>query len=196
MSILVKTYSLPSQRTLEIAQGDLTQEKVDAIVNAANERLMHGGGIAAAISRAGGPRIDQESSEWIKKHGLVSHAEPAYTTGGELPARFVIHAVGPIWGCGDEDRKLVDAIQGSLRCAARLNFQTIAFPAISTGIFGFPKDRAARLFFQAIPDYFEKTPTASLQWVKVVLWDQASVDIFLAAADSAFQSQQSRNNKT
>jgi O-acetyl-ADP-ribose deacetylase len=188
MSILQKTYGLPAERRIELAQGDLTQEPVDAIVNAANAHLAHGGGIAAAISRAGGPVIDQESREWIRTHGPVSHAEPAYTKAGNLPARFVIHAVGPVWGDGDEDRKLKAAIQGSLRQASALGLQTIAFPAISTGIFRFPKDCAARLFFQAIPAYFEEAPTSSLQTIKIVLWDQNDVEIFLKAADLAFHS--------
>ena len=86
---------------LQIVQGDITVEEVDAIVNAANEQLAHGGGVAWAISKKGGPKIQEESDAWIRKHGPVSHAHPAWTSGGHLPAKYVIHAVGPVWGDGD-----------------------------------------------------------------------------------------------
>jgi O-acetyl-ADP-ribose deacetylase (regulator of RNase III) len=176
------THLLSPTRRLEIAQGDLTQEPVDAIVNAANRHLDHGGGVAGAIVRAGGRSIQDESDAWVREHGPVSHAEPAYTGAGSLPARYVIHAVGPVWGEGDEDRKLAEAVTGSLRRADELNLRSIAFPAISTGIFGFPKDRAARIFFQAVPAYFTENPTSGLELVRLVLWDGDSVGVFLAAA--------------
>ncbi|RPJ52035.1 MAG: macro domain-containing protein, partial [Chloroflexi bacterium] len=98
MSSIHKTYALSPTTRLEIAQGNLTQELVDAIVNAANKHLAHGGGVAAAIAEAGGPSIQQESEAWVRKHGPVTNAEPAYTHAGKLPARYVIHAVGPVWG--------------------------------------------------------------------------------------------------
>lgn len=174
-----KILPLPGARQLQIAQGDLTVEVVDAIVNAANHHLKHGGGIAAAISRAGGAVIQQESDNWIRQYGPVTNAQPAYTSAGKLQTTYVIHAVGPIWGEGDEDRKLSEAISGSLRCASRLSLRSIAFPAISTGIFGFPKDRAARIFYQTIPEFFFSEPESSLQLVKIVLWSQDDLDIFL-----------------
>lgn len=179
MSTLKASYALSPTTRLEIAQGDLTQERVDAIVNAANERLSHGGGVALAIARAGGPVIRQESEAWYRQHGPVSHSEPAYTHGGNLPARYVIHAVGPVWGSGDEERKLAEAITGSLRCADTLELHSIAFPAISTGIFGFPKDRAARVTFAALKDYLNATPSSGLTLVRLVLWDDQTLAIFL-----------------
>ena len=188
MSVIHQSFTLAAGRRLDICQGDLTQEPVDAIVNAANERLMHGGGIAAAIARAGGPVLEQESRAWIHAHGPVTHEEPAYTRAGKMPARYVIHAVGPRMGEGDEDRKLSAAVRGSLRCADQLALASIAFPAISTGIFGFPRERAARLFFEAIPDYFEETPASGLQVVRIVLWDTDTLKIFLQAGEKAFHS--------
>lgn len=169
---------LPTGQALQIARGDITLEEVDAIVNAANERLAHGGGVAWAIVRRGGEMIQDESDAWIRKHGLVSHPRPAWTSGGRLPARFVIHAVGPVWGEGDEDKKLSDAVTGSLRVADELKCASIAFPAISTGIFGFPKERAAKIIFMAIEDYFA-TNASALKLVKLVLLDDATVEAFL-----------------
>ncbi len=112
------------------------------------------------------------------QHGPVSHSHPAWTSGGLLPAKYVIHAVGPVWGDGDEDNKLESAITGSLRVADELKCSSIALPAISTGIFGFPKDRAAGIIFSAIENFFERN-SSSLNVVKIVLFDQATIDVFL-----------------
>lgn len=179
MNKTLQTYIFPSGQTLEIVQGDITQEQVDAIVNAANEQLMHGGGVAAIISRRGGHIVDEQSRAWVKQHGPVPHDWPAYTSGGNLPARYIIHAVGPVWGSGDEDSKLYAAIHGSLQRADELNLTSIAFPAISTGIFGFPKDRAAGIIFSAIEKYFLENSLSGLKTVKLVLYDQPTVDVFL-----------------
>ena len=176
-TILVEKKLLTGQ-ILQIAKGDITTDEVDAIVNAANEHLQHGGGVAWAISKKGGPAIQKESDAWIRQHGPVSHARPAWTSGGLLPAKYVIHAVGPVWGDGDEDRKLSEAVTGSLRLADELKCASIALPAISTGIFGFPKDRAANIIFSSIEKYFEST-TSNLKVVKLTLFDQATVDVFL-----------------
>ena len=164
-------------QTLQIVQGDITTEEVDAIVNAANEHLQHGGGVAWAIVRRGGDVIQKESDKWIKQHGLVSHTHPAWTSGGALPAKYIIHAVGPVWGDGDEDKKLADAITGSLRVADELKCSSIAMPAISTGIFGFPKDRAAGIIFKTIEEYFSKNKSG-LKIVRITLFDQATIDVF------------------
>lgn len=169
---------LPTGQMIQIVQGDITTENVDAIVNAANEQLQHGGGVAWAISKKGGAAIQKESDDWIRQHGPVSHSHPAWTSGGLLPARFVIHAVGPVWGDGDEDNKLESAVTGSLRVADELNCSSIGMPAISTGIFGFPKDRAAGIIFSAIEKYFE-SHSSNLKVVKLVLFDQSTVDVFV-----------------
>ncbi|NOH00642.1 MAG: macro domain-containing protein [Chloroflexi bacterium] len=164
---------------MQIVQGDITTEEVDAIVNAANERLAHGGGVAWAISKKGGAAIQQESDDWVRKHGPVSHAHPAWTSGGLLPAKYVIHAVGPVWGDGDEDKKLSDAVTGSLHVAEELKCETLSMPAISTGIFGFPKDRAAGVIFKAVAAYFDKNANSGVKQVRIVLFDKATIDEFL-----------------
>jgi len=178
MNTILAERKLSSSQTLQIVQGDITSEAVDAIVNAANEYLQHGGGIAWAISKRGGPAIQKESDVWIRQHGPVSHSHPAWTSGGLLPAKYVIHAVGPVWGDGDEDKKLAEAVEGSLRVADELKCSLIALPAISTGIFGFPKDRAAGIIFSAIEKYFEVNPSI-LKVIKLTLFDQATVDVFI-----------------
>jgi O-acetyl-ADP-ribose deacetylase (regulator of RNase III) len=172
-------HTLTTGRTIQIVQGDITIEEVDAIVNAANEHLQHGGGVAWAVSKRGGPTIQKESDEWIRQHGLVPHSHPAWTSGGRLPAKYVIHAVGPVWGDGDEDNKLESAVTGSLRLADELKCSSIALPAISTGIFGFPKDRAAEIIFSAIENYFADNSSSGLEIVKLVLFDQSTVNAFI-----------------
>ena len=177
-SILVQRV-LPTGQTLQIVQGDITTEEVDAIVNAANEHLAHGGGVAWAISKRGGDAIQRESDEWIRKHGPVSHSHPAWTSGGRLPAKYIIHAVGPVWGDGDEEEKLESAVYGSLRVADELACSSIALPAISTGIFGFPKDIAAGVIFEAITEYFESNSNSSIRNIRILLFDDATVKVFL-----------------
>jgi len=179
MSTRLKNTPFPSGQTFTLAQGDLTQEKVDAIVNAANERLLHGGGIAALIVNRGGKIIQSESNTWVRENGLVSHEAPAYTSAGDLPCRYLIHAVGPVWGSGDEDNKLAAAITGSLQRAEELELVSIAFPAISTGIFGFPKERAAQVIYRAVHEYFQDHPESGVEDVRMVVYDQATTDIFV-----------------
>ena len=179
MNTVLMERVLQTGQTIQIVQGDITIENVDAMVNAANEHLQHGGGVAWAISKKGGPSIQKESDEWIRQHGPVPHARPAWTSGGLLPAKYVIHAVGPVWGDGDEEAKLADAMTGSLRVADELKLSSIALPAISTGIFGFPKDRAARIISSSIEKYFVENASSTVKTVKLVLFDQPSVDVFI-----------------
>ncbi|CAG0954350.1 O-acetyl-ADP-ribose deacetylase [Anaerolineales bacterium] len=179
MNTILKERILPTGQSLQIVQGDITTDAVDAIVNAANEHLQHGGGVAWAIVRHGGDVIQKESDQWIRQHGTVSHANPAWTSGGSLPAKYVIHAVGPVWGDGDEDKKLADAVAGSLCVADELNCESISMPAISTGIFGFPKERAAGIIFSTIEKYFASTLPQTLKTVRIVLFDDATIQPFL-----------------
>lgn len=183
MNVVLVERLLATSQTLQIVQGDITTDDVDAIVNAANENLQHGGGVAWAILRRGGDVIQTESDKWIKVHGPVSHARPAWTSGGALPAKYVIHAVGPVWGDGDEDNKLSAAVAGSLRTADELNCTSISMPAISTGIFGFPKERAAGVIFSSIEKYFSSSTSSSLKTVRIVLFDDATVQSFLKIWD-------------
>jgi O-acetyl-ADP-ribose deacetylase (regulator of RNase III) len=179
-TILARTQLTPhTELLLEVA--DLTQLKVDVIVNAANSSLQHGGGIAALIEKKGGPIITQESDAWVSKHGLVSHTHPALTNAGNLHCKKVIHAVGPIWGNGNEDQKLADAITGSLTLADQHHFNTIAFPAISTGIFGFPKQRGGEVIFRAIQTYVLAHPHTSLQTIHQTVYDTPTQTAFQQA---------------
>jgi O-acetyl-ADP-ribose deacetylase (regulator of RNase III) len=179
MNALLAKHVFPTGQNIQMIQGDITIEDVDAIVNAANEFLQHGGGVARTISKKGGAAIQEESNAWVLQHGRVSHANPAWTSGGLLPAKYVIHAVGPVWGDGDEDNKLKAAVTGSLRVADELQCSSIALPAISTGIYGFPKDQAAGIIFSAVEDYFADNSSSGLKTVKLVLYDQPTVDVFL-----------------
>jgi O-acetyl-ADP-ribose deacetylase (regulator of RNase III) len=181
--------TLPAGAVLEIALGDITDEPVDAIVNAANAYLQHGGGVAGAISRRGGAQIQAESNAWVRAHGKVTHALPAYTGAGKLPCRYVIHAVGPVWGEGQEEDKLAQAVSGSLELAQRLELSSIALPAISTGIFGFPVQDASRVILQTIVDFFTNRPESRLRLVRLVLFDQKTRQVFLDAWQSLSQYQ-------
>lgn len=178
MNTILHEFSLPSGQAIQLVHGDLTQERVDAIVNAANAHLKHGGGVAGAILRQGGGVIQTESDAWVRRHGPVSHAEPAYTSAGLLPCRYVIHAVGPVWGEGQEDDKLSAAVVGSLRLADQLKLASIALPAISTGIYGFPRPRAARLILHAILSYFTANPASGLKQVRLTLFDSSTLSAF------------------
>ena len=179
MNTVLKERSLPTGQSIQIIQGDITFEEVDAIVNAANEHLQHGGGVAWAISKGGGPVIQQESDEWIRTHGLVSHMRPAWTSGGKLPAKYVIHAVGPIWGSGDEEGKLAVTVTGSLQVANDLQLESIAFPAISTGIFGFPKKLAAEIILNTLEEYYHQNPDTTVKLIKLVLLDLLTIKAFM-----------------
>ncbi len=179
MNKTLKSTAFPSGQRLQIVQGDITIEQVDAIVNAANHHLQHGGGVAHAISVKGGPVIQEESDAWVRTHGPVTHTKPAYTSAGDLPARYVIHTVGPMWGEGEEEAKLYQAIQGTLYTADQLGLESICMPAISTGIFGFPKDQAAKVIFTSIRDYFQDNPKSGLQDIRLALYDQPTVEVFI-----------------
>lgn len=179
MMTLVLQKIMTHGQELRIIHGDITESRLDAIVNAANAQLKHGGGVAGAIARRGGPQIQVESDAWIRQYGPVTHKQPAITSAGNLPCRHVIHAVGPIWGQGEEDRKLLDTVNGVLMLAANHGISSLAIPAISTGIFRFPKERAARLIFDAIVDFFNVNPDSSICTVELILFDEPGVRTFV-----------------
>lgn len=133
---------------IELVKGDVTRQPVDVIVNAANSDLAHGGGVAAAIARGGGPELRRESAE----HPRVPVGGAAVTTAGSLPARWVVHAVGPVWSGGGsgEAALLASAYRSALALAGELGARSIAFPSISTGIFGYPIDFAAATAVEAL----------------------------------------------
>jgi O-acetyl-ADP-ribose deacetylase (regulator of RNase III) len=135
---------------LELVEGDITALGTDAIVNAANGHLAHGGGVAGVISRRGGPTIQRESDEWVQRHGLVPTGSAAITSGGALQARHVIHAVGPVYdGTPRSADLLASAVRSALRLADQHGLKSIALPAISTGIFGYPIAEAAGVMLRA-----------------------------------------------
>jgi O-acetyl-ADP-ribose deacetylase len=171
------TYLFPNL-TVQIETGDITRENVDAIVNAANPRLEYDGGVAAAIVSQGGNVIQQESNEWVKLHGLVSLDRPAITGAGSLPCRYIIHAVGPVWGEGHEIYKLHTAIYSSLVTANDLKCASVAFPAISSGLFGFPLEPAAHCFLLAIQEFSSLNILFFTQTVKIVLFSDHAFQIF------------------
>lgn len=165
--------------TLELAQGDITTLAVDAIVNAANKYLAHGGGVALAIVRKGGLAIQVESAALIAKRGPLATGDAVITGGGKLPTKFVIHTVGPIWGEQSEEESealLRKAVQSCLVLANKKNLKSIAFPAISTGIYGFPIERAAPLMLMEAQEHLEGE--SDIERVLFCLYDKASHQVF------------------
>lgn len=163
-----------ADRILELVEGDITEMETNAIVNAANDRLILGGGVAGAIRRKGGPQIQAECD----KIGGTFVGGAVITTGGRLKARHVIHAVGPRIGEGDEDEKLKNATLNSLKIADENHLKSITFPAISTGIFGFPKARGAQVIVRAILDFVANTPASPLTEIRVTIIDEPTLDFF------------------
>jgi O-acetyl-ADP-ribose deacetylase (regulator of RNase III) len=183
MSTVLKNFQFTTEQMMQLVQGDLTRESVDAIVNAANRWLQHDGGVAGAIVERGGQVIQKESDQWIQQHGQVTHDTPALTSAGRLPCKYVIHAVGPVWGEGNEEKKLADALRSSLKLAESMKFKSLAIPPISTGIFGFPKEIAAPIFLNEIASFFTTHPESNLKLVKITILDQRTMEVFLNAFD-------------
>lgn len=140
---------------IEVLKGDITKQAVDAIVNAANTSLLGGGGVDGAIHRAGGKAILDDCRKIIARQGGCKTGEAVITTAGKLPSKFVIHTVGPVWNGGNnnEAKKLANCYKNSLLLAAENNCGTIAFPGISTGIYGFPKSEAAEIAIKAVREF-------------------------------------------
>ena len=179
---------MPAKEILQkiiIKKGDITKEQVDAIVNAANSHLKHGGGVALAIVRAGGQEIQKESDEIIKKIGFLPTGNAVITNAYRLPCKFVIHTVGPIYGEGNEDEKLSRAVYNSLYLAHLYNLKSIALPAVSSGIFGFPKDRCAKILIDTAVDFLSSVNT-SIEKVIFCLFDDETFNYFLSYYNSKF----------
>jgi O-acetyl-ADP-ribose deacetylase (regulator of RNase III) len=183
MSARLLEHTLPSGQTLVLEHGDLTEAAVDAIVNAANSQLSHGGGVAGAIVRKGGASIQAESDAWVAQHGPASHTQPGLTGAGTLPARAIIHAVGPVWHGGEngEPGHLRAAYTSALELAEAQGFRSIAFPSISTGIFGFPVEQGAHIALQAARDFCQAHPASSVREIRFILIDEPTVQIFRTA---------------
>ena len=162
-----------SDKKIILTQGDITELSTDAIVNAANEDLILGGGVAGAIRKKGGPSIQEECN----KIGRINVGEAVVTGAGNLKAKYVIHAVGPRYGEGNEDEKLRNATWNSLLRATEKGCKSIAFPAISTGIFGFPKDRCASIMLKTAQEFLKQQKT-SLEEVVFCLYSKEDLEIF------------------
>ena len=165
---------------ITVIRDDITRMKVDAIVNAANSSLMGGGGVDGAIHRAGGPAILQECREIIARQGSCKTGEAVITTAGDLPARFVIHTVGPIWhgGNNDEARLLESCYHKSLKLAVENDIKSIAFPNISTGDYGFPKKQAANIAVHTVLSFMSTNEL--MEKVVFVCFDDENLHLYKA----------------
>lgn len=167
-------------------QGDLTAQDVGAVVNAANRELQHGGGVAAAIARAGGPVIQEESDLWIRQHGPLGDGVAAITSGGDLPASHVIHTAGPVYDAGSQrnEPRLRAAVRGALELALENDVRSLAFPAISAGIYGYPPDEATAVLADEVVAYVREHPS-ELDEVRLVGLDEAMTERFVRALRDA-----------
>jgi O-acetyl-ADP-ribose deacetylase (regulator of RNase III) len=161
-------------KAIRLVNGDITERNTDVIVNAANSQLKHGGGVAAVIVRKGGEIIQRES----EKIGFVPVGSVAITTAGKLPFKAVIHAVGPRMGEGNEDVKLRSAIQNCLLLASQKNFKSISIPAISSGIFGFPKRLCAKILLEESKKFLEENKNTSINNIEFCIIDAQTLDCF------------------
>lgn len=163
---------------IELIQGDITKLEVDAIVNAANSLLMGGGGVDGAIHRAGGSIILAECREIVALHGRCETGKAVITSGGNLPARYVIHTVGPVWRDGNniEAQLLQNAYRNSLKLAVENGIETIAFPNISTGIYGFPKEKAAEIAVKTVTEFLSEN--GQIKTVYFVCFDQENFEFY------------------
>lgn len=163
---------------IKLVQGDITKIQVGAIVNAANTSLLGGGGVDGAIHRAGGPAIVEACRKIVARQGGCKTGEAVITTAGNLPAKFIIHTVGPVWNGGSksEEQLLANAYRNSLLLAIENNIKTIAFPNISTGIYHFPKERAAAIALSTAKEFLEQHP--SVEEIVFVCFDEENYNIY------------------
>ena len=173
-----------SGKVIELVLGDITRQAVDAIVNAANSTLLGGGGVDGAIHRAGGRAIHEECLAIRAERGECPAGEAVLTGGGHLPARYVIHAVGPVWRGGDqgEPERLASCYRNAMRIAAEHGFQSVAFPSISTGIYGFPVALAATKALATVASFLSSEPMSPSR-VRFVLFDALTFATYAGALD-------------
>jgi O-acetyl-ADP-ribose deacetylase len=166
--------------TIEVETGDITTIDVDVVVNAANEHLAHGGGVALAIARAGAPDVDRESQEWVAAHGPLAEGEAAHTGAGPMPARWVVHVVGPRYREGRDNESLLRrTVTAALDRARELGAASVAMPAISAGVFGYPRDEATTVIASQVASWSASHPDGP-ERVILVGFDDATADGFRA----------------
>ncbi|GAB3917522.1 O-acetyl-ADP-ribose deacetylase [Mucilaginibacter boryungensis] len=165
-------------KRIKVIQGDITKQQVDAVVNAANSSLMGGGGVDGAIHRAGGKQILDDCMDIIDRQGRCKTGEAVITTGGKLPARYVIHTVGPIWNGGEkgEPELLANCYKNSLQLAVKNNIKTIAFPNISTGIYHYPKAKAAEVALKTVDEFLKDNQ--EIEQVVFVCFDEENFRLY------------------
>jgi len=170
--------------TLELIKGDITHQHVDAIVNAANSSLMGGGGVDGAIHRAGGSAILEGCRAIVARQGGCKTGEAVITVGGRLPAKHVIHTVGPVWNGGGagEEMLLGNAYRNSLQVAVDNGLKSIAFPSISTGIYGYPLGRAAAVALRTVIEFLRKDDR--LEEVRFVLYSDKDLEVYDQVLDT------------
>jgi O-acetyl-ADP-ribose deacetylase (regulator of RNase III) len=175
------TETIIGNTLLKIIIGDITEQETEAIVNAANSGLLGGGGVDGAIHRAGGPQILADCKEILARQGPLPAGRAVITSGGRLKARYVIHTVGSVWsgGNGNEDEILRSAYRSSLTLANERGIRSISFPSISTGVYSFPVDRAARLALREVSDFVKNQP--GFEEVRFVLFSAPVLKEFEAA---------------
>lgn len=178
-SKIIDEFKVNENKLLRLIEGDITDRKVDAIVNPANSYLVHGGGVADAIVRKGGKIIQEES----RKIGFVKVGNSAITSSGNLPCKYVIHTVGPQMGEGNEDEKLTNAINSCLELATQKEFKSITIPAISAGIFGFPKDRCAKILVNETIKSFSQNGDSNINIIEFCLLDKETINEFQKELD-------------
>ncbi len=167
---LVGRIDYPNGRKFEVVISDLLAEPTDAIVNAANGGLSHAGGVAAAISKAAGPALDEEGDRIVRERGRIPVGEAVVTTAGNLPFKGVIHAVGPRMGDGNEGEKIARALKSAFLCAHERGWASVSFPGISSGIFSVPHEICAKAYLRPVREFFRDHPDSSLTWLRLVLF--------------------------
>jgi O-acetyl-ADP-ribose deacetylase len=182
-------FTTPGGRTIELREDDITRVPADAIVNAANSALAGGGGVDGAIHRAGGPEIMRELDEIRKQIGRCPTGDAVATTAGKLPAKFVFHTVGPVYRDGkhDEPSLLARCYRTCLRLADERRVATIAFPAISTGVYGYPLEAAAAIAVREVVAHL-KRPDTTVQRAIFVVFDRSASNVYAAALKPAVSS--------
>jgi O-acetyl-ADP-ribose deacetylase (regulator of RNase III) len=172
----VQRTAFPGGKVFAVVVGDLLKEPVDCIVNAANGMLEHGGGVAAAIAKAAGPSLVEDSKKIIREQGAVPTGSAMATTAGDLPYKGVIHAVGPRMGEGEEEKKLVQALESAFMHANKEGWGSLSFPGISSGIFAVPHDICARAYITAVIEFFKEYPKSSLKTIRLCLFEGPLLD--------------------